>query len=86
MPREIKLWIDGEAAQARFEENRANMLQAIAYLATWGLNSERYLRCLVFVEDGGNLNATFSDKDGNTTFYIHAQKAAGPQGTYSYHS
>lgn len=86
MPREIKLWIDSEEAQERFAENRANMLQAIGYLATWGLSDNRFQRLDLSVEDDGNLVARYADHGGKRTYYIHAQKAAGTQGTYSYHS
>lgn len=59
--------------------------QAIGYLATWAIHSERKCNAKIHLCRDGCIAASYHDKDGAQTYYIQGQfDHAGK--SYSFHS
>lgn len=65
-------------------DNKTEANNAIGYLSTWAITSERYCALYLYGEDNGNISALYKDKDLKPTYEMLAQRRE--DGSYSFHS
>lgn len=83
--RDIKYAEHDDFQDATSDLPEAVRVAAIGYLATWGLNSDRYYRVAIYGNHDGEMTANYYDVSGAMTYQIGA--VLNNDGTdYSFHS
>lgn len=82
MKRTITVEYDDAFINATIDAKAARE-QAIGYLATWAIHSDRHKSVAIKGDKEGNLHATYRNVLNETTYTLFAQNTAG---VYSFHS
>lgn len=81
--RAIELRLPDEWLNAT-EKTRKRSQDAVGYLCCWAHASPSYCKLKLSGDSEGNLHASYSDANGEQTYFIYGQRQS--DGFYSFHS